>query len=273
MGRYRMGKSDNPVGVFDSGIGGLTVVKELLRVLPQERFIYFGDTARVPYGNKSKETIIRFTLENILFLLKQDVKLVVIACNTSSSIALPLIKQYFRIPILGVVIPAVKESVYATRNKRIGIIGTRATIESGTYEREIHRLDPEIKVFAKSCPLFVPLIEEGWLEGNVVEKVVRDYLAPLKEKEIDTLILACTHYPLLKKMIKKFMGKEILLIDSAREVAIEAKELLNQESLLYAGKRRASALACYVTDKSDIFQEIGSRFLGRRLENIHEIKD
>ncbi|MGE4358161.1 MAG: glutamate racemase [Candidatus Omnitrophota bacterium] len=267
-----MDKNYQPIGVFDSGVGGLTVVKELLRVLPDENFIYFGDTARVPYGNKSKETVIRFTLENIIFLLKQNVKLVVLACNTASSIALPVIKQYFRVPIIGVVNPAVKEAIRLTKNKRIGVIGTRATISSTAYEKEIYRIDPATKVFPQSCPLFVPLVEEGWFEGDIVYNVAKNYLAPLKEKEIDTLILACTHYPLLKKIISKIMGEKVRLIDSAKEVALEVKELLKEKGLLCKERRKPSPLVCYVTDKSSNFHEIGKRFLNRKLEPVYEIK-
>ena len=268
-----MSNNHQPIGVFDSGVGGLTVVKELRKVLPNEKFIYFGDTARVPYGNKSKETIIRFTLENILFLLKQNVKLIIIACNTSSSSALPVIKQFFKIPIMGVVIPAVKEAVYATRNKRIGVIGTRATISSEVYEKEIKRLDPKIRVFSQSCPLFVPLVEEGWWEGEVVEEIVQYYLNPLKKSQIDTLILACTHYPILKKIIRKIMGKDVVLIDSARELAMEVKKLLEEEALLCEEKNKNKELLCFVTDKAESFQRIGEKLLGEKIKNIYEVKD
>ncbi|MCM8798706.1 MAG: glutamate racemase [Candidatus Omnitrophica bacterium] len=267
-----MSERNQPIGIFDSGVGGLTVVRELQKVLPQEKFIYFGDTARVPYGNKSPNTVIKFSLENIVFLLKQNVKLVVVACNTSSSLALPFIRQYFRIPIVGVVNPAVRESVYATRNMRIGVIGTRATISSGVYEQEIKRLAPTIKVFTQSCPLFVPLVEEGWWEGEVVLNIAQRYLLPLKEKTVDTLILACTHYPLLKKVIKEIMGEEVALIDSAREVAIEVRKILEEENLLYQGKRKEKEIIYFVTDKSEAFREIGEKFLGGKIKDIYEIK-
>lgn len=265
-----MSEKNQPIGVFDSGVGGLTVVRQLRRVLPNEEFIYFGDTARVPYGNKSKETIVGFTLENIVFLLKQNVKLIVLACNTSSSLALPIIKQYFKIPIIGVVIPAVKEAVYATRNKRIGIIGTRATISSGVYEKEIKKLDPKINVFTRSCPLFVPLVEEGFWDGDIVYQIAKRYLEPLKKENVDTLVLACTHYPVLKKVIRKIMGDEIILIDSAREVAMEVKELLEEENLLCNGRRKKEFF-CFVTDKSEIFKKIGERFLEEKIKHIFEI--
>lgn len=268
-----MSSNSQGIGVFDSGVGGLTVVKELRKILPQEKIIYFGDTARVPYGTKSKETIIRFTMENILFLLKQDVKLIVIACNTSSSLALPVIKKHFRIPIIGVILPGAKESVYATRNKRIGIIGTRATIASRAYEEEIKKLEPKAKIISQSCPLFVPLVEEGWLEGNIVSSVAGQYLKPLKDFHIDTLILGCTHYPLLKKVIQGVMGKGVSLIDSSKQIAMEVKEILEEGSLLQKSKRAGrNNLYCYVTDKPKIFKELGERFLGERMKNIYEVK-
>ena len=208
------------IGVFDSGVGGLTVVKELIRQLPFEDIIYFGDTARVPYGIKSKETIIRFSIENILFLLKQDVKLICVACNTVSSVALPIIRNHFRVPIVGVLTPGVREAVYATQNRRIGVIGTNSTIKSRAYENEIKQLNPLVKVTALTCPLFVPFVEEGWLSGKVVLEVARTYLKPLKSAGVDTVILGCTHYPLLKSVIKEVLGEKVELIDSARQVGM-----------------------------------------------------
>ena len=206
------------IGVFDSGVGGLTVARELFHQLPNEDIVYFGDTARVPYGIKSKETVIKFSIENILFLLKHNVKLICVACNTVSSFALPVIKHHFRVPIVGVISPGVREAVYATQNKRIGVIGTRGTVNSRAYEIEIKQLDPSVKVTAVSCPLFVPFAEEGFLEGDVVLEVARNYLKPLKSAGVDTVILGCTHYPLLKPVIKKAMGNGVCLIDSAKQV-------------------------------------------------------
>ena len=221
-----------PIGVFDSGVGGLTVVKELIRQLPNEDIVYFGDIARVPYGIKSKETITRFSIDNILFLLKKRVKLICVACNTASSVALPVIKNHFKVPIVGVITSGVREAVYATVNKRIGVIGTRGTIKSKAYELEIKQIDPKVKVIALSCPLFVPFVEEGWTEGRVVIDVARTYLAPLKDARVDTVILGCTHYPVLKPLIKKVLGKNVTLIDSAKQVAMEVKKVLMQEGLL-----------------------------------------
>lgn len=259
------------IGVFDSGIGGLTVVKELIRQLPCEDIIYFGDTARVPYGIKSKETVIRFSIENILFLLEQDVKLICVACNTVSSVALPVIKSHFRVPIVGVITPGVREAVYATHNKRIGVIGTRGTIKSHTYENEIKQLDPSVKVVATACPLFVPFVEEGWFRGRVVLDVAKTYLKPLKDAGVDTVILGCTHYPLLKSVIKEVLGKHVTLIDSAKQVAIEVKKILVTEGLLNRGRRGRHKF--YVSDNPEGFSSLAERFLGSPVHNVEKINN
>ncbi len=261
---------DKPVGVFDSGIGGLTVVKELIKILPYENIVYFGDTARVPYGIKSKETIIKFSLENTLFLLQQDVKMIVIACNTSSSLALPVIRRHFKIPIIGVIMPGAKEAVYATKNKKIGVIGTRATINSGAYEEEIKRLDSAVKVYSQSCPMFVPLVEEGWVSDNITTKVAEKYLSPMRSKGVDTVILGCTHYPLLKNKIQEVMGKNVKLIDSAEQVAIEVKQVLSQEGLLNNSHDRPSR-EYFVSDEVAIFKNVASRFLGTELKEVKRV--
>lgn len=259
----------SPIGVFDSGVGGLTVVKELIRQLPNEDIVYFGDTARVPYGIKSKETVIRFSIENILFLLKHNIKLVCVACNTVSSVALPVIQKHFRVPVVGVITPGVREAVYATQNKRIGVIGTKGTIKSHSYEYEIRHLDPGIKVTALSCPLFVPFVEEGFVSGNVVLTVAKTYLAALKSAGVDTVILGCTHYPLLKNVIKEVMGPKVTLIDSAKQVAIEVKKILAVENL--PGKKKRGRLAFYVSDNPEWFSSLAQRFLGQPLENVRKI--
>jgi glutamate racemase len=255
------------IGVFDSGVGGLTVAKELIRQLPNEDIIYFGDTARVPYGIKSKETVIRFSIENILFLLKQDVKLICIACNTVSSVALSVIKNHFRVPIVGVITPGVREAVYATQNKRIGVIGTRATINSRAYEKEINQLDSKIKVFSQSCPLFVPFVEEGYLKGKVVLEIAEYYLKGLKAAGVDTVILGCTHYPLLKPVIKEVLGRRVTLIDSAKQVAMEVKKILSNEDLL-CGEKRSGKQQFYVSDNPEWFNGLANRFLGRSARNV-----
>ncbi len=260
-----------PIGVFDSGVGGLTVVKELLRQLPHEDIVYFGDTARVPYGIKSKETVIRFSIENILFLLKHDVKFICLACNTVSSFALPEIKNHFKIPIVGVITPGAREAVYATQNKRIGVIGTKGTVNSRAYEKEIKQLNPGVKVTAAACPLFVPFVEEGWLGGNVVKSVVKHYLKPLKKAGVDTLILGCTHYPLLKNLIRDEMGKDVTLIDSARQVAIEVNNILASEGLLH--KKGIGKHKFFVSDNPEWFSNLAERFLGRPVRNVKRVNN
>lgn len=257
-----------PIGVFDSGVGGLTVVKELVQQLPGEDIVYFGDTARVPYGIKSKETIIRFSIENILFLLNYDVKLICVACNTVSSLALPSIRNHFKVPIIGVISPGVREAVYATQNKRIGVIGTHGTIKSRAYELEIHQLDPEIKVTTAACPLFVPFVEEGLLDGDVVEKVARQYLQPLKEARIDTIILGCTHYPLLRHVIQKVMGDEVRVINSAKQVAMEVKKILSAEGQLSGSKSGKQRF--FVSDNPEWFTGLAKTFLGRPIMNARK---
>ncbi len=254
------------IGVFDSGVGGLTVAGELIRQLPNENIIYFGDTARVPYGIRSQETIIRYSVDDALFLLKHDVKLICVACNTASSVALPVIRNHFKVPVVGVIIPGAKEAVYASRNKRIGVIGTRGTIKSRSYEKELKRLDPKVKVFAQACPLFVPFAEEGCLSGSEISSIAAKYLKPLKNAKVDTLILGCTHYPLLKPVIKKIMGNNVTLIDSARQVALEVKNILTSEGLLN-GKHKA-VYKFFVSDNPEWFSSLAHRFLGRQVMGV-----
>ena len=202
-----------PIGIFDSGVGGLTVVGKVQEILPNEDLIYFGDTARVPYGTKSKETVTKFSVENVEFLMGHNVKLVIVACNTASSLSLDFLKRCFRVPVIGVIEPGAREAVSATRNDRIGVIGTNATVSSGAYETAMKRIDKKLKVFAASCPLFVPLVEDGWMDRRVAYDVASIYLKPLKAKGVDTLILGCTHYPLLKNVIRKVMGADVMLVD------------------------------------------------------------
>ena len=249
----------------------MTVVKELINQMPSEDIVYFGDTARVPYGIKSKETIIRFSIENILFLLKHDVKLICVACNTVSSMALPVIKNHFRVPIVGVIAPGAREAVYATRNKHIGVIGTKGTVKSRAYESEIKELDAGVKVTAMACPLFVPFVEEGWLDGPVVEEVAVKYLLPLKQADVDTVILGCTHYPLLKNVIKKVLGKNVCLIDSAKQVAIEVKNILSAQGVLNKGGKGSRKF--YVSDNPEWFSGLAKRFLGSLPADIKRVNN
>ena len=251
------------IGVFDSGIGGLTIVQELLRRFPAEGIVYFGDTARLPYGTKSPATVRRFSTENTRFLVNQGVEIVVVACNTSSAVALDSLKQQFEIPILGVVEPGARAAVAATRSGRIGIIGTYGTVASRSYERAIHALLPEAELHAIACPLFVPLAEEGWIDHPVTREVAREYLAPLRAARIDTLVLGCTHYGVLRESIQSALPQsDVVLVDSAAEVAREVAAHLKP------GPDHRGDSRFYVSDIPARFREVGSRFLGRALPEV-----
>lgn len=266
-----------PIGVFDSGIGGLTVVRELIHHFPAAGIVYFGDTARVPYGTKSAATVRRFSVENTHFLLNQGVKLVVIACNTSSAVALDALRRQFEIPILGVVEPGARAAVAATRSGRIGVIGTYGTVASGSYEQAIRALMPDARVSAVACPLFVPLAEEGWIDHAVTRAVAREYLAPLRAAHIDTLVLGCTHYGVLRADIASaFEGEPVVLVDSAAEVAREVAAHIEPGGAPGAeppgaeppGREPPAACRFYVSDIPARFREVGSRFLGRPLAEV-----
>ncbi len=257
-----MSGAQQPIGVFDSGIGGLTVVKALITNLPQESIIYCGDTARVPYGTKSKSTIVRFSLENVEFLLRLGVKCIVIACNTSSSWALPTLRKFFKVPIIGVIRPGASAAVRLSKNKRIGVVGTRATINSKAYDAAIHRLDPAVKVFSQCCPLFVPLVEEGWTQGAICRNVVETYLRPLQKQRIDTLILGCTHYPLLAQAIRQVMGAGVSLVDSGEQTASDVRAVLAGNDMLANGRLKPR-YRFFVTDEPAHFHQVGHRFLGQ----------
>jgi glutamate racemase len=258
--------SQEPIGVFDSGLGGLTVVKELIYQLPNESIVYFGDTARVPYGTKSGDTIIRYSREIMRALLKYKVKMVVVACNTASSLALDVLKKEFDVPILGVIEPGVKKAVAITRNKKVGIIATSSTVKSGRYAKKIVQLDSHITVTSQSCPLFVPLVEEGWFDHPVTYQVAQHYLGDMKKSQVDTLILGCTHYPLLKRVLNKVMGPKVQLVDSAQEVALQVKQLLTKRRLLRTCLRPGEHIFI-VTDEPKQFQSLASRFLGGNVIN------
>ena len=257
--------SDNrPIGVFDSGVGGLTVVGQIQKILPGEDIVYFGDTARVPYGTKSKETVTKFSVENVEFLMEKNVKFVIVACNTASSLSLEFLKRCFRVPVIGVIEPGAKGAVAATRNNRIGVIGTNATISSGAYEKAIKKINPRISVFTHSCPLFVPLVEEGWLKTAVTHDIAATYLAGFRAKKIDTLIMGCTHYPLLRGAIQHIVGGGVVLVDSAKEVAREARDILDSSGLL--NRRAAGGRHCfYVSDEPARFVRMAEHFLKRRI--------
>ena len=253
---------DAPIGVFDSGVGGLTVAREIMRNLPSEKIVYFGDTARVPYGSKSKDTVIRYSRQIIHFLEEQQVKAIVIACNTASAFALDAVKDELNIPVLGVIEAGAKVAAKETRNKRVGVIGTLGTVGSGIHEAYLKQLDPEITVIGKACPLFVPLVEEGWLHDPVTDEVVARYLKELQEKDIDTLILGCTHYPLLRSTIRKIMGDQVCLVNPAYETARELKQLLAEKGLTnIQSQEEARKYQFYVSDQADKFMRFADSIL------------
>lgn len=253
---------DAPIGVFDSGVGGLTVAREIMRNLPSEKIVYFGDTARVPYGSKSKETVIRYSRQIIHFLEEQQVKAIVIACNTASAFALDAVKNELDIPVLGVIEAGAKVAAQETRNKRVGVIGTLGTVGSGIHEAYLKQLDPEITVIGKACPLFVPLVEEGWLHDSVTTEVASRYLQELKDKDIDTLILGCTHYPLIRSTIREVMGEDVRLVNPAYETALQLKALLEEMNISSSGTGEEDfPYRFYVSDLADEFKDFANSIL------------
>ncbi len=252
-----VGNDARPIGVFDSGIGGLTVVSALRRLLPNERIFYLGDTARVPYGGKSAATVERYSLEIAAMLLEEDCKTIVVACNTASAVALAKLEQTLPVKVTGVIVPGARAAVAVTRNGHIGVIGTRATIKSGAYERALRSLNPGVQITALPCPLLVPLIEEGWLENEITDRVIRRYLDPLIRKEVDTLVLGCTHYPLLRDAILRVLGDSVRLVDSAQNCAVAVKDLLAQNEL-EAATNSAGGLQVALTDLPDSFLAVAS---------------
>ena len=261
-----------PVGVFDSGVGGLTVAREIMRNLPSEKIVYFGDTARVPYGSKSKETVIRYSRQIIRFLLEQQVKAIVVACNTASAFALDAVKDELDIPIIGVIEAGARVAAAETRNKRVGVIGTVGTVESGIHEAYLKKLDPKIQVVGKACPLFVPLVEEGWLHDPVTVEVASRYLKELQEKEIDTLILGCTHYPLLRSTIREIMGEKVRLVNPAYETALELGNLLKEKNLLSTGTQQEEfPYRFYVSDLANEFKNFANSILPYDVEMTQKI--
>jgi len=251
-----------PIGVFDSGLGGLTVVKKLAEILPGEDIVYLGDTGRVPYGSRSRETIIKYALQDAAFLEDFNIKAMVIACNTVCSVASGFLKEKYNIPIFEVVSAPVKSAAEQTKNKKIGVIGTAATIRSGTYETTLKNLDPELTVYSVSCPLFVPLVEEGWItpDNEATFSAAVQYLGKLRESGIDTLILGCTHYPLLRDVIAKVMGPDVILIDSGAETAKYVAAGLDGQNLL-CGSGLDGSIKYYVTDSIENFSDVASKYL------------
>ena len=265
-----MTNRDSAIGLFDSGIGGLTVLHKMIEMLPTENTVYLGDTARAPYGTKSVETVVRYSFENTEFLIEKGVKLVVVACNTSTALALEALREKLMIPLIGVIEPGVRRALQVTKNSRVGVIGTEATIQSGAYTRALKARAPSTEVYSRACPLFVPLVEEGWTDNGVAATTVEAYLGSLKQSGIDTLILGCTHYPLLKKTIRKFMGSAVQLVDSAEEIVKEVGVVLKKRSLTRKGVKGNHSF--FVTDAPDRFIKVGRRFLGEKVESAVRIE-
>lgn len=259
-----------PIGVFDSGVGGLTVAREIIKRLPGENLIYLGDTARVPYGTKSSRTVIAYSRSNAGFLISKGIKLLVVACNTASSVSLPSLSGELSIPVIGVIEPGAKKAASITKTNKVGVIGTYSTIGSGAYKDAIERIRPDIEVSSKPCPLFVGLADEGWTEGEITELIAEQYLSGLKDTGIDVLVLGCTHYPLLKTVIQNTVGEGITLVDSAEETALEIERALIEHSELNDGGLKARR-DFYLTDVSDTFVSIAGRFLGENIENIEMV--
>jgi glutamate racemase len=264
-------EKEKPIGVFDSGIGGLTVVKRLSSTLPRENIVYFGDTARVPYGSKSNDTVIEYAIQDAKFLMHKNVKAIVVACNTVSSVALNELARNFTVPIIGMIEPGAEYARRHTKNGRIGVIGTRSTINNLAYSKEIIKLNPDIEVFEKSCPLFVPMAEEGWTKHQATYEIAEEYLKELREFNIDTLVLGCTHYPILSEVIQEVIGKDVTLVDSG----IASAEIVRNE-LQRVGFETNSNVpghhSYYVSDIPVTFKEIAELFLGREVKDVQKVE-
>lgn len=256
------------IGIFDSGVGGLTVLKELSQLLPNEDLLYLGDTARVPYGTKSAATVQKYALESASFLVDRGVKLLVVACNTASAVALPALRERFQLPVIGVIEPGARRAA-GSRNRRIGVIGTEGTVNSGRYEAAIHVLCPDAQVFSAACPLFVPLAEEGWAEHEVTRLTAVEYLQPMIKAQIDTLVLGCTHYPLLRRTLQKVLGPQVMLVDSAEETALMVAELFREQGL--SRPQHGGSRAFFVTDVPTRFERVGRAFLGCELGKVEQV--
>lgn len=265
-------ENQKPIGIFDSGLGGLTVLSAIRKNLPQENIIYFGDTARVPYGTKSPAIVERYTMEIVNFLMSCDVKMIVIACNTSTAIAYKKVCHKIKIPVIGVIEPASMVAASITRNKRIGVIGTSITVQSGAYLEKIKQFDNKIEVFQKACPLFVPIVEEGrFIESEILKDIASEYLSDFDDKNIDTLILGCTHYPLIRNIISGVMGENVNIIDSAIQTSLYVKNVLEANELLNKNKKMGTE-KFYLTDASCNFVATGERFLNRPIKNVKTVK-
>ena len=258
---------ERPIGLFDSGLGGLTVMREIVRLLPNENLIYLGDTGRLPYGNKSSDAIIRFSLDNSTFLLEKEIKLLIVACNTASTQALEILKQQLPVHVIGVVDCAISQLVNATKINKIAVLGTKGTIASGVHKKKILELRPKISVYPIACPLFVPLVEEGWLDHEITEAIAKEYLQTVVETQVDAALLACTHYPLIQKVIQKVLGPNILLIEPAKACAQEALQYLTAHKLLNQ-KSEHPDHSFYCTDAPDPFRKLASLFFGTEINEV-----
>lgn len=263
-------EKEKPIGVFDSGIGGLTVVKRLSSTLPRENIVYFGDTARVPYGSKSNDTVIEYAIQDAKFLMHKNVKAIVVACNTVSSVALQELAKNFTIPVIGMIEPGAEYAIKHTKNGRIGVIGTRSTINNRAYSEAIKKLNPDIEVFEKACPLFVPLAEEGWIDHRATHEIAEEYLKSLRDLKIDTLVLGCTHYPILSGVIQKVIGNDVTLVDSG----IASAEVVQKELQRVGFETNSNVPGnhnYYVSDIPTKFKEVAELFLGREVKDVQKV--
>lgn len=263
-------KNNCPIGVFDSGLGGLTVLSAIHKLMPNEDIVYFGDSGRTPYGTKSKETVLKYTFQDMNFLVKQGVKMIVIACNTASACSLKTVRKHYSLPIVEVVEPGSRAAVKATRNGKVGVIGTAATVASGVYENAVKSILPECDFHAKACPLFVPLVEEGWWNNEISKSIASAYLCDMKESGVDTLVLGCTHYPYLQKVIGEVMGDGIILVNSALEVAKSVRDEIAKNNLA-ADSDKVGTVSYFTSDSVDKFASLGSVFLGEEMKNVTKV--
>ena len=262
---------EQPIGAFDSGVGGLTVVQAMRELLPAENILYLGDTARVPYGNKSPDTIIRYSREIMAYLRSNNVKAVVVACNTASAHALSILQKEADIPVIGVIAPGVEAALAASRNKRIGIIGTQGTIASEAYQNLLRELHPGVVITAVAAPLLVSLVEENWLSHPATQMILEEYLAPMKAARVDTVVLACTHYPLLKTLARQLLGPEVTLVDSAQNAATALARAMEASGLKRPAQKEQGHISIRVTDLPPRFSRLAERFLGRKIEDIRQV--
>ncbi len=264
-------KKNSPIGVFDSGVGGLTVAREIIRQMPAEKLVYFGDTARVPYGSKSRDTVIHYSRQIYRFLMTKKVKAIVIACNTASAYALETLASESEVPIIGVIYSGARAAAAATKNGRIGIIGTSGTVDSKIYPKTIKAIRPEVEVIQKACPLLVPLVEEGLTHDSVTDEIIRRYVSEIKQKYIDTLVMGCTHYPLLRSAIRRIMGSSVTLVNPAYETAVELRELLRSKELLGSEDNKAKH-SFYVSDLAEKFRDFASSILPQEVKESIRIQ-